>query len=341
MLVNKPLTSFESVNAMMIESFSAKAVMSAVELKIFDHTEGKKLNAADLADKLGLVAERLEPLLDILVAAELLTQSEGLYMNTPTASEFLLSESPFYQGDSMALTMHFNAMVEDSITNLVSGGKIDRAKTDKDWSTNRSMEGTAQDAIGGALPHVVELVSGLPNFDEFRTMCDIGGNHGMYTLGILEKNEQMHGTIFDLPHVAKQARARCDRLGFSDRVTTHGLDFREDRLPAEQFDLAVTSHVLYAFTEDLSNALTKIAEGLKPGGWFVSHHYSKTEQKGKEMTVASLELLTRLCGYSSHYIEKEKLISILDSLGFEDILCQPVSASGLGLIIAARKKGSD
>ncbi|MCJ2163346.1 MULTISPECIES: methyltransferase [unclassified Pseudodesulfovibrio] len=323
---------------MMISSLSTKAVMSAVELKVFDRLEGQAKGAEALAAEMGLVAERLEPILDILVAADLLARTVDGYVNTAMASEYLVSSAPLYQGDSMALTMRFNAMVEDSITALVSGGEVGRNVTDNDWGVAETMEGTAQDAKGNGLSPVVDLVAGLPGFDEFRTMGDIGGNHGSYTMGVLERNDEMHGTIFDLPHVVEQAQARCDRLGFGDRVTTHGLDFREDRIPAGHFDLILTSHVLYAFKSDLGDALARIAEGLKPGGWFVSHHCFRGGNRLNEMAEASLELLTRLCGYSSHFIEQDELVGILGSLGFDDIRCRPVSETGLGLMVAARKK---
>lgn len=337
MLVKKPHADFEPVHTMLMKSLSAKAVMSAVELKVFDRLQGRELGAAVLANEMGLVTERLEPVLDILTAADLLIRNGNTYRNTAVASEFLVSDAPLYQGDSMALTMSFNATVEDSITYLVAGGKVDRAKADKGWAVAEIMEGSAQDAMSGGLSSVVDFTADLPAFEKFRTMCDIGGNHGMYTMGVLEQNENMHGTIFDLPHVAEQARIRCDRAGFGDRVTTFGLDLRENRIPAGQFDLILTSHVLYAFKQDLGDALAKIADGLKPGGWFISHHYSGREKKGNEMTKASLELLTRLSGYPSHFIEQEELTVILGTLGFNDIRCKTVSETGLGLMLAARK----
>lgn len=337
MLITKPHTDFQPVHTILMKSLSAKALMSAMELKLFDYIEGKDIDGTVLAHEMMLVPERLEPVLDILTAVDLLYKNNNKYSNSPTASEFLVSTSFHYQGDSMALTMGFTTTVENSITELLSGEEVDRNKTDKNWAIEKVMEGTAQEAIGGGLADTIEFTASLPHFDKFRTMCDIGGNHGMYTMGVLDRNENIHGTIFDLPHVAEQAKIRCDKAGFGARVTTVGLDFLKERIPEEQFDLILTSHVLYAFQHDLDTALTKIAEGLKPGGWFVSHHYSGRGQKGNELTKATLELLTRLSGYSSHFIEQDALVSILKKLNFVDIRCQPISETGLGLMIAARK----
>ncbi len=138
MLVVKPRTDFEPVHALLMESLSAKAVMSAVELKMFDYLEGREVEVSELADEMKLIPERLEPVLDILVAADLLVKNGGGYGNAPVASEFLVSHAPLYQGDSMALTMRFNATVEDSIATMLAGGEGDRAGTDEGWAWPRS-----------------------------------------------------------------------------------------------------------------------------------------------------------------------------------------------------------
>jgi len=338
MLLTNPQTDFEPVHSMLMQSIAAKAVMGAVELKLFDHMEGEGVTVADLADRLSLVEDRLEPLLDILVAASMIEKSGERYANTEVGSEFLVTSKPLYQGLSMQLTMQFIGSVDGSIAGLVAGDEIDRNATDEKWGVDAVMEGTAQDAKGKGLASVVNMVTELPGFTDFQTMCDIGGNHGLYTLGVLERNEAMSGVIFDLPHVAEQAQKRCDGLGFGHRVKTQGLDFRKDSLPEEKFDLALTSHVLYAFKSDLPDALRRIAEAVRPRGWFVSHHYAGRGEFGNEMTTASLELLTRLCGYPSHFVEQDTLSAALSAAGFEDIRCRRVTSNGLGLIMAARKK---
>ena len=338
MLVTEPRGDFAPLNNRIMESVSAKAVLAAVDLSLFDRLSGRTLGAAELALEMGLVAERLEPFLDIMVALGLLEKTGGRYGNTGLADEFMVSDAPLYQGDYLALTMGFALSIEQSIVALLSGGEVDRAGTDKGWSTDKIMDGTAQGALWGGVGAVADAVAGLPGFDRFRSMCDIGGNHGLYTLGVLERNQAMRGTIFDLPPVAEQAGLRCGRMGFGDRVDIRGMDFRVESLPEECFDLAVTSHVLYAFREDLVGALRKIARGLKPGGWFVSHHYCGRCEPGGELYKASLELLTRLGGYSSHFIDREELCLALEEAGFEEPQFRNVPGRDMSLIGLARRR---
>ena len=336
MFVTIPENDFGPVRNLIVESITPKLIMAAVDLKLFDHISSGGVNAVSLAETMGLVADRLESVLDVLVACEILEFKDGIYKNTPLAVEYLVSSSQLYQGKALQLSSHFNSMIEDSIPELLAGGEMQRGVTDSEWGARDAIEGTAQDAMSSGLAPVVDCISQLPGFDGFTSMCDIGGNHGLYTLGVLELNLKMVGVIYDLPHVLDLVQSRCNDMGFRKRVSTSAFNFREDHLPESQYDVAVMSHILYAMKKDLSNAVEKVARTLKPGGWLVSHHYTRYEKSGDLKAKASLEALTRLCGYSSHFIEKDELTKVLLSHGFENIRYEDVSENGFGLITMAQ-----
>lgn len=338
MNIATPRTSFQPIHNLLMGSIAAKALFSAVELKLFDHLHEHKLTVDALAKKISVIPERLEPVLDLLTASQLLTRHKNTYINADITNEFLVSTSSCYQGKSIALTMGFCKSVENSISDLLTGKELDRKGTDKGWATERTMEGTAQEAIGDGLCEVVDYISTLPDFSSARSMCDIGGNHGLYTMGVLSRNPQLSGTIYDLPHVVEHTQARCDQAGFADRITACELDFRTDSLPAKEYDIILMSHVLYAFKDNLPETLEKIANGLKHDGWFISHHNAGRKETGYEVEKSALELITRLTGYTSHFIEKEELISLLKKLGFHNFRTHKTSNSALGLLLVAQKK---
>ena len=338
MLFPEPKADFMPMNNMMIEAVAPKAVMAAVDLKLFDRLSGRSVEPDALAEEAGLVAERLKPVLDILAALGLVQQDGGRYANTPMAEEYLVSGSPMYQGDYLAVTMGFSTSIEQSIADLLAGKQPDREGADHGWSVERIMDGTAQNALWGGAKGVADVAASLPDFESFRAMCDIGGNHGLYTLGVLDRNPSLAGTIFDLPDVAAQAAKRCQRMGYGDRVKAVGMDFREEGLPEACFDLAVTSHVLYAFRDDLSGALGKIADSLKPGGWFISHHYCGGCAPESALREACLEMVTRLAGYPSHFIGREDLSAALDRAGFDTPQFHDVPGRDMNLITVARKR---
>ena len=332
----KPENSFRAVQDMLTGTLSSKALAAAVELKVFDAMEETPLAVEVLAQKLGLVADRLEPLLDILEAGGIVRKEEGGYANSPLSGEFLVTTSPLYQGTSMKLNMKFCKAVEDSLADFVAGKEIACHEGDKSWSSEESIEGMAQYALGSGVVPVAEFVEELPGFPEFRAMCDIGGNHGLYTMAVLDRNEFLRGAVCDLPPVAELLRERAGRLGFGDRIEAVGLDFKADDLPVGPYDLVLTSHILYAFKDDVAGTLRRIADTIRPGGWFVSHHYARNGRTEDRMGGAVLELQTRMCGYPSHFIEQEELEEAFADAGLADFRFQPVSGD-FGLIGAARK----
>jgi len=338
MIFTQPKADFMPLNNMMMEAVAPKAVMAAVDLKLFDRLSGRTVEPALLAEEAGLVADRLQPVLNILAALGLVSRNGNGYANTPVAEEFLVSGSPLYQGDYMAVTMGFSASIERSIAELLAGAEADREGTDRGWSMERMMDGTAQNALWGGAMAVADVAASLPDFKAFRKMCDIGGNHGLYTLGVLDRNPSLTGTVFDLPSVAEQAAKRFERLGYGGRANAVGMDFREEALPEAEFDLVVTSHVLYAFRDDLTGALRKIADGLKSGGWFISHHYCGSDAPDNALRQACLETVTRLAGYPSHFIGREELGAALADAGFDTPEFHPVQGRDMSLITSARKR---
>ena len=77
MQLAKPLTDFEPVNEILQESLSVQAIATSIELKLFDYLEETPCTATTLAKQAGSVELLLEPLLDLLVARNLLSKANN------------------------------------------------------------------------------------------------------------------------------------------------------------------------------------------------------------------------------------------------------------------------
>lgn len=333
----KPTTSFAPVDDIIMEALNARVLMEALGMKLFDHLSGSPMPASQLAQSMGFDAERLESFLDILANRELLSNSGGTYANTPRAEEFLVSTASLYQGQAMEMQRIFNDNVCDNISALLKGEGMAREKTDDSWSDGLTMDGMLQHALTGQLQEAVEFIGALPEFPSFRTMADVGGNHGHYTMELLEQNPDLTGTILDLPDVMEPARARCERFGFGKRITCQPFDLRTDDLAEEAYDLVLTSHMLYACEEDLETPLARIFKSVKPGGCFVSHHFAR-EGGASQTYKTTVELLTRLSGYGTHFLSRSELEKALGRVGFSDFSHTFTGTKGQTLLLVARKQ---
>ncbi len=332
-----PKTSLAPVEHVLMESISAQAIIDAVRMNLFDHLSGKPMSAATLAETMELKAEPLEAMLDVLVDRRLLTIDGRTYANTEMAEEYLVSSSPLYQGKALDLQHSHNELLRRSLPTLLKGGEMERQKTDEAWAEGDTMDGTLQHALNGQLQGAVAYLKNLPEFASFRTMADIGGNHGHYSMELLEQNSDLTSTILDLPHVTGPAMQRCSRLGYADRISCKPFDLRNDELPAEAYDFVFASHILYACVNDFEKTFGNIHRSIKPGGCFASHHLSP-EGGASPLYRTNVELITRLMGYETHFLSRQDLEKSLTAAGFGGFTHIFTGCDGQTLLLVARKQ---
>lgn len=101
-----------------------------------------------------------------------------------------------------------------------------------------------------------------------KTILDIGGNSGKFTLKCLRHNEEVHMIIMDLPPQLEVARKKVAEAGFSSRVTFHPCDVLDANQKFYQgADVVWMSQFLDCFAlSDIKNILTKTHQVMKPDG---------------------------------------------------------------------------
>ena len=102
-----------------------------------------------------------------------------------------------------------------------------------------------------------------------RSLLDVGGATGTYTIAFLKSSPDMKATIFDRPEVVEMANERLVEAGLRDRVTLVGGDFYTDDLPAGH-DLALLSAIIHQNSSEQNVDLyRKVLAALEPGGRLV------------------------------------------------------------------------
>ncbi|WP_415718526.1 methyltransferase [Maridesulfovibrio sp.] len=333
----KPEQDFSPIHSLIIRGVTSRVIMEAVNSRLFDALEIKPGSVKELAESLEFDELKLRAMLDLLEACNLVQSADGRFSNTHLATEYLVSTSPLYQGLALGLTMDFCSMVSREMGELLRGETSKSDDTDAKWAAHDAMEGTAQESLSSGLHETAYAVSTLPGFDDFLLMGDLGGNHGNYTMSLLDLNPKMHGVILDLPHVAPLSEERCKEKGYGDRISSVGLDMREDELPQKNFDLIFASHVLYSCRGNLKPLLQKIAKSIRSGGWFCANHYAKSGSPMSAHTIASLEVLTIFAGDFSHFIEPDELEAELRECGFGNFR-RSWSDSSKGILLVSAQK---
>lgn len=108
----------------------------------------------------------------------------------------------------------------------------------------------------------------LPKFYEFdshETIVDIGGGKGALITAILKANPQMHGVLYDLPHVLTESEAFLKTEGVLKRCKIIGGNALVS-VPSGG-DLYVISAVLHAFQDDKAlKILDNCRSSIPPNG---------------------------------------------------------------------------
>ncbi len=92
-------------------------------------------------------------------------------------------------------------------------------------------------------------------FSTFDTVVDVGGGNGSFIISILRANPQMKGVLFDLPHVANQARKRIADAGLAGRCEVIGGDIFAS-VPEGRI-VYVLSHIIHDWDDDRAVAILK------------------------------------------------------------------------------------
>jgi len=333
--MNRPDSAFGKIEAMMMHGMAFETLLACLRLRVFDQLDTASVTADEFAGQFGFMRNRAEGMLDMLAAFGVLEKTPDGYRNTLLASEHLVSTAPFYQGNALDLNDCFNKFVCLHMEENLRGTTPARESSDENWAPMKSLKGSAEQAWLGSLQDTVEFITGLPAFDRMQTMCDIGGNHGEYSMELLRRNAELQGEILDLPEVVDSANRSIRQKGFADCLTARACDLRQDDLPDKAYDLVLASHVLYAFMDDLDACLSSIKNSIKPGGWFVSHHMDPSGALPRECA-ATVEFIARMAGYETHFIERERLEQVLNSVGFQNLITTPAGPDSGNRIMAAQ-----
>lgn len=219
------------------------------------HTGGP--TAAEIAEKLSLSRYGVEVLLEIAETSEIVQKDEdlryeltkvGYFLNySPTASVNLnFANDVCYKG-----LFH----LEDSIKN----GKPEGLKELGQWKT--IYEGLSQlkpleqkswfDFDHHYSDHIFEEAMGRIFLNKPRTIFDIGGNTGKFSIQCCAFDPEVLLKIIDLPGQLEMARVNAEKNAFQDRISTHPIDWlSEDPLIPKGADLIWMSQFLDCFSED-------------------------------------------------------------------------------------------
>jgi predicted O-methyltransferase YrrM len=119
-------------------------------------------------------------------------------------------------------------------------------------------------------PDLLALVTPPPGA---RRMLDLGGSHGLHSIGFCRKNPELESVIVDFPSALTETEAMLAREGLAARITVRPGDLLHGDW-GTGYDLVLYLSVAHNQTpEDNARVLRHVGEVLRPGGLLVIHEY--------------------------------------------------------------------
>ncbi len=262
--------SYDRIMQTAIGFWSAKVLLSAVELGVFGALADGPLDTAALRSRLGLHERAARDFFDALVAEGfLLRDANGRYSNSAEAAHFLDPAGPNYVGGIIEM---FNARLFGfwgSLTEgLRTGEPQNEAKSGGDLFANlytdpARLEGFLR-AMTGATKPVADALARVFPWADVASVADIGTAQGCVPVRLSLAHPHLTAIGFDLPEVGPIFSRFVAEHGLAQRVRFAGGDFFNDALP--RADVLVMGMILHDWDLPTKRMLIDKAYAALPAG---------------------------------------------------------------------------
>ena len=192
-------------------------LFAATELDVFTHLHGQGATLPQAVAACGVAAEPLRLLLEACVAEGMVRRDGDRYHNTDVTDAFLVRTKPTYGGHGLKYAEDLYPAWGDLAALVRSGRPVidpesilgtDKAKT---RAFILAMHERAR-GLSAVLPHGAD-------FSGRRSLLDVGGGPGTYSIALVQQTPTLRSTILDLPGVLEITREIVDSHGCTDRIT--------------------------------------------------------------------------------------------------------------------------
>ena len=258
--------------------WQAKCLLSAIELNVFTELGKGPRTREAIGQALGLHPKGIPDFLDGLVAMKFIERDgdgeEAIYRNSEGAGRFLDRNSSEYMAGYLEMA---NSRLFPFWVGLTDTLRTGKPQNEVKGSGSQIFDELYRDP--DRLEQYANAMSGIGtsnfrafaqkfNFSTFRTLSDIGGSSGRFSIEVARAHPHMKCVTCDLPAVESIARRKVAEAGLGDRVSAVTCDMFQDSFPPA--DMITMGMVLHNWSlEKQMFLIRKAFETLPSDGVFV------------------------------------------------------------------------
>lgn len=328
-----------------LAGFKQGAILSAMELGIFDRLEESPRTVEELAEETGADVDGLEILLRPLIPLGYVVRENRKYRLSNAAQRSLPEEDleliAHFLKEQIRMALEAPKAVMDAPEDGIYGWEpVQSGKTGQAYQ--EAMRWLASDMVDS-------VVDGVDLPGDATKMLDVGGSHGLYTINFLENHPELEGTIVDWEIGLEAARRTLeDNPDMTDRVELLELDFEEESLPSG-YDFVFLGQIVHGITPEGNKELfEKIAAATTENGTIaILDQVANPPSSGiipfDPFDTSFTEGIASLLGFNlflfsgGRSYEYDRIEGWLSEVGFSEVDHQPLRQSPGMSLITARK----
>lgn len=285
------------------------------------------LTQEEVVEKTKLPAYGVRVLLEAGLGMKLVVVNDGKYTLTKTAF-FLISDELTRANMDFVHDVCYQGMfyLEESIRNQ----KPEGLKVFGSWPTiyealsklppqvQKSWFGFDHYYSDNAFPDALPLVFK----NKPKTLLDIGGNTGKWSLKCVEHDPDVKVTIMDLPGQVGMAKPQIEAKGFSDRIGFYECNLLDESQPfPKNFDAIWMSQFLDCFSDDQIVSILKRCKGaLGPNGkvYIMETLWDRQKFEASAFSLQQTSLyFTAMANGNSQMYHSDIFIGLVNKAGFK------------------------
>jgi len=325
----------ETIDKLASAVYPSFAMLAGMQLDLFTSLKDGPMNAAHIADALGVRPDKLKLLLYALSAADLLLVEGDLFSNSLEADQFLVRGKHSYISDGwhQAIGRRWNGVLKTAET-IRTG--VPQQKTDFATMSSERMESICRSFESETVAVARELIT-RHDFSYFRTLLDVGGA-GYLSIVVTAAYPHLRATVVDLPSITPIEQRIMSEAGAGNRVQVIETDVVNNTL-AGSYDAAVLANLIQVLSADQARRVLKnVSEVIEPGGslFIVGRIIDDSRITPMELVCGSNLVFLNAYDEGEAYSECDHR-EWLSEAGFEDF--ERVVLPNKESIIRARKPG--
>jgi SAM-dependent methyltransferase len=293
----------------------SRILLSGFELDIFTHISDSGTTCQEISQKLKLDGHACERLMNALASLGFLTKEKGLFFNTDDSFTFLSKNGSEYLGGLMHSNHLWNTW--SNLTKVVRTGIA--AHPDE---INERGEGWLFPFIAAmhdrAKKQAPQQLAGV-DLSGVRSVLDIGGGSGAFSMEFLNRKPEIEATVFDLPNVIPITSQFLEKEGFAGKVKLHSGDYTTDNLP-EGFDMVFLSAIIHSNSLKTNQDLVKKCfKALNKGGRIIIQDWIMNDERTQPLAGAVFAINMLVGTEAGDCFTETEVSEMLTTAGFRNI----------------------